>query len=153
MNRAKQAHCPEPLRAELLWRDTELAPAGAGYPGRPPRRRRKQSRSPTAQLGKPYQWGATGPVSYDCSWLMQAAWASARSPYPRDTYSQVAGLPSVPLSALQPGDLVFFDGDGHAAMYVGSGMIIDAPRTGLTVKRSACRHPGTPRPFDSAARP
>ena len=74
-----------------------------------------------AQLGKPYVWGATGPGSYDCSGLMQAAWASAGVSIPRDTYSQVAGLPSVPLSALQPGDLVFFDGDGHVAMYVGGG--------------------------------
>ena len=88
-----------------------------------------------AQLGKPYVWGATGPGSYDCSGLMMAAWAAAGVTIPRDTYSQVAGLPSVPLSSLQPGDLVFFDGDGHVAMHVGGGMIIDAPRTGLTVEK------------------
>jgi cell wall-associated NlpC family hydrolase len=106
-----------------------------------------------AQLGKPYQWGATGPGSYDCSGLMQAAWASAGVSIPRDTYSQVAGLPSVPLSALQPGDLVFFDGDGHVAMYVGGGMIIDAPRTGLTVEKVSLSSSWYSSTVDSAARP
>ena len=106
-----------------------------------------------AQLGKPYQWGATGPGSYDCSGLMQAAWASAGVSIPRDTYSQVAGLPSVPLSALQPGDLVFFDGDGHVAMYVGGGMTIDAPRTGLTVEKVSLSSSWYSSTVDSAARP
>ena len=106
-----------------------------------------------AQLGKPYVWGATGPGSYDCSGLMMAAWAAAGVTIPRDTYSQVAGLPSVPLSALQPGDLVFFDGDGHVAMYVGGGMIIDAPRTGLTVEKVSLSSSWYSTTVDSAARP
>lgn len=106
-----------------------------------------------AQLGKPYVWGATGPGSYDCSGLMQAAWASAGVSIPRDTYSQVAGLPSVPLSSLRPGDLVFFDGDGHVAMYVGAGMIIDAPRTGLTVEKVSLSSSWYSSTVDSAARP
>src|SRR6202044_1438284 len=87
-----------------------------------------------AQLGKPYVWGATGPDSYDCSGLVQAAWAAAGVGIPRDTYSQVAGLPAIPLSSLQPGDLVFFDGDGHVAMYVGNNMLIDAPQPGQNVE-------------------
>lgn len=106
-----------------------------------------------AQLGKPYVWGATGPGSYDCSGLMQAAWASAGVAIPRDTYSQVAGLPSVPLSSLRPGDLVFFDGDGHVAMYVGGGMIIDAPRTGLTVEKVPLNSSWYSSTVNSAARP
>ncbi len=106
-----------------------------------------------AQLGKPYVWGATGPGSYDCSGLMMAAWAAAGVTIPRDTYSQVAGLPSVPLSALQPGDLVFFDGDGHVAMYVGGGMIIDAPRTGLTVEKVSLSSSWYSTAVNSAARP
>ena len=106
-----------------------------------------------AQLGKPYVWGATGPGSYDCSGLMMAAWAAAGVTIPRDTYSQVAGLPSVPLSSLQPGDLVFFDGDGHVAMYVGGGMIIDAPRTGLTVEKVSLSSSWYSSSVDSAARP
>jgi cell wall-associated NlpC family hydrolase len=52
-----------------------------------------------AQLGKPYVYGATGPSSYDCSGLVQAAWASAGVSIPRDTYSQWASLPHVPMSS------------------------------------------------------
>ncbi len=87
-----------------------------------------------AQLGKPYQWGATGPNSYDCSGLAQAAWAAAGVSIPRTTYDQWAALPHVPLSAIEPGDLLYFEGIGHVAMYVGNGNAIDAPETGLDVR-------------------
>jgi cell wall-associated NlpC family hydrolase len=88
-----------------------------------------------AQLGKPYQWGATGPGSYDCSGLAQAAWAAAGVSIPRTTYEQWAALPHIPTSALQPGDLLYFDGIGHVAIYVGNGDIIDAPQTGSDVQK------------------
>jgi cell wall-associated NlpC family hydrolase len=88
-----------------------------------------------AQLGKPYQWGATGPGAYDCSGLVQAAWSAAGVSIPRTTYDQWASLPHVSTSALEPGDLMFFDGIGHVAMYVGGGYMIDAPRTGLNVQK------------------
>ena len=88
-----------------------------------------------AQLGKPYQWGATGPGSYDCSGLVQAAWAAAGVSIPRTTYAQWAALPHISTSALEPGDLLYFDGIGHVAMYVGGGYIIDAPQTGLNVQK------------------
>ncbi len=88
-----------------------------------------------AQLGKPYQWGATGPGSYDCSGLVQAAWGAAGVAIPRTTYEQWAALPHISTSALEPGDLVYFDGIGHVAMYVGGGSIIDAPQTGSNVQK------------------
>jgi peptidoglycan DL-endopeptidase CwlO len=88
-----------------------------------------------AQLGKPYQWGATGPDSFDCSGLAQAAWAAAGVSIPRDTYEQWAALPHIASSAIQPGDLLYYDGVGHVAMYVGDGYIIDAPQTGLDVEK------------------
>jgi peptidoglycan DL-endopeptidase CwlO len=88
-----------------------------------------------AQLGKPYQWGATGPGSYDCSGLAQAAWAAAGVSIPRDTYEQWAALPHIAASAIQPGDLLYYDGIGHVAIYVGDGYIIDAPQTGLDVEK------------------
>jgi peptidoglycan DL-endopeptidase CwlO len=87
------------------------------------------------QLGKPYLWGGTGPGSYDCSGLVEAAWASAGIAIPRTTYDQWATLPHVPLSNLQPGDLLFFDGIGHVSIYVGGNMFIDAPRTGEFVQK------------------
>jgi cell wall-associated NlpC family hydrolase len=88
-----------------------------------------------AQLGKPYQWGATGPYSYDCSGLVQAAWAAAGVSIPRDTYEQWAALQHIPVSAIQPGDLLYYDGIGHVTMYVGNGYMIDAPQTGMDVQK------------------
>jgi cell wall-associated NlpC family hydrolase len=88
-----------------------------------------------AQIGKPYQWGATGPGSYDCSGLVMAAWAYAGVTIPRDTYEQWAGLPHIPVSQMQPGDLIIYDGEGHVGMFVGDGYIIDAPHTGADVER------------------
>src|SRR6185437_5058590 len=60
------------------------------------------------QLGKPYLWGGTGPGSFDCSGLMQAAWNYAGVSIQRDTYAQWASLPHVSKDSLQPGDIVFF---------------------------------------------
>jgi cell wall-associated NlpC family hydrolase len=88
-----------------------------------------------SKLGDPYVYGATGPSSFDCSGLVQAAWASAGVSIPRTTYEQVAALPAVSTSDLQPGDLLFFAGDSHVGMYVGGGMLIDAPQTGEDVEK------------------
>jgi peptidoglycan DL-endopeptidase CwlO len=88
-----------------------------------------------AQLGKPYEWGATGPSSFDCSGLAQAAWASVGVAIPRTTYEQWAALPHISTSALEPGDLLYFDGIGHVAVYVGDNQIIDAPQTGSDVEK------------------
>jgi peptidoglycan DL-endopeptidase CwlO len=104
-----------------------------------------------AQLGKPYQWGATGPGAYDCSGLVQAAWAAAGVSIPRVTYDQWAALPHISASSLQPGDLLYYEGEGHVAMYVGGGYIIDAPRTGLTVEKVPMT--GWYANFDGAVRP
>jgi cell wall-associated NlpC family hydrolase len=106
-----------------------------------------------AQLGKPYVWGATGPGSYDCSGLVQAAWASAGVSIPRVTYDQWAALPHISESALQPGDLLYYDGQGHVSMYVGDGYIIDAPRTGLTVQKIPMNTDWYAQTFEGAVRP
>jgi peptidoglycan DL-endopeptidase CwlO len=90
-----------------------------------------------AQLGCPYVYGGTGPCQrgFDCSGLAQAAWAAAGVQIPRDSYSQWAALPHVPLSSIQPGDLLIYNGEGHVAIYVGGGYIIDAPQTGMNVQK------------------
>jgi peptidoglycan DL-endopeptidase CwlO len=90
-----------------------------------------------AQLGCPYVYGGTGPCQrgYDCSGLAQAAWAAAGVQIPRDSYSQWASLPHVPLSSIEPGDLLVYNGEGHVAIYVGGGYIIDAPQTGMNVQK------------------
>jgi cell wall-associated NlpC family hydrolase len=106
-----------------------------------------------AQLGKPYEWGATGPDAYDCSGLVQAAWAAAGVSIPRTTYEQWAALPHVPMSAIQPGDLIFFDAEGHVAIYVGSNMIIDAPQPGESVEKISLSSSWYAANLDGAARP
>ncbi|MFI0722748.1 NlpC/P60 family protein [Streptomyces sp. NPDC021224] len=90
-----------------------------------------------AQLGKPYVWGAVGPDSYDCSGLTSQAWGHAGVPIPRTAEEQWAKLPRVPLSLLRPGDLVvYFPKATHVALYIGNGLVVQAPHTGSYVKIS-----------------
>jgi cell wall-associated NlpC family hydrolase len=87
-----------------------------------------------AQLGKPYVWGAQGPGSFDCSGLTSQAWSHAGTTIPRTAEEQWARLPHVPLSLLRPGDLVvYFPGATHVALYIGDGLVIQAPHTGAVV--------------------
>lgn len=92
-----------------------------------------------SQLGKPYEWGATGPDAYDCSGLVYAAWQAAGVTLPRDTSGEWADLPHIPMSDLEPGDLIEYNGESHVAMYVGvvggTPYIIDAPHTDADVER------------------
>jgi cell wall-associated NlpC family hydrolase len=106
-------------------------------------------------IGCPYVWGATGPCSagYDCSGLVMAAWASAGVTIPRDTYEQWAALPHISSSSLQPGDLLYYSGIGHVAMYVGNGKMIDAPVPGENVELIDVNTSWYVQNFDGAARP
>jgi peptidoglycan DL-endopeptidase CwlO len=107
------------------------------------------------QLGCQYVYGATGPCSagFDCSGLMMSAWASAGVTIPRDTYSQWAALPHISLNDLQPGDLLYYNGIGHVAMFVGNGMIIDAPAPGQVVRELPMNTDWYSSTLDGAARP
>lgn len=96
-----------------------------------------------AQIGKPYVWGATGPGSYDCSGLTQAAWKAAGVTLPRTTYDQVNAGTTVPVSEAQPGDLVFFYADvTHVGIYIGNGMMIHAPKPGTYVREESIFYDG-----------
>jgi cell wall-associated NlpC family hydrolase len=91
-----------------------------------------------AQIGEPYQWGAAGPSSWDCSGLTMMAWAQAGVPLSHFTGFQWGETSRVPLSQLQPGDLVFFGADGpsshHVGLYVGNNTMINAPHEGASVR-------------------
>ncbi|BFO22674.1 hypothetical protein SHKM778_90620 [Streptomyces sp. KM77-8] len=88
----------------------------------------------TAQIGKPYQWGAEGPKTYDCSGLTSQAWISAGRGIPRTSQEQWKRLKHVAVEDMRPGDLViYFDDASHVGMYVGDGTIVHAPRPGRTV--------------------
>ncbi|MET8074300.1 NlpC/P60 family protein [Streptomyces sp. NPDC005271] len=103
-----------------------------------------------AQVGKPYVWGATGPNSFDCSGLTQAAWKTAGVSLPRTTWDQVKASTRVSTSDLQPGDLVFFYDDiSHVGLYIGNGMMIHAPKPGDVVKKA----PITEMPIYGSVRP
>jgi cell wall-associated NlpC family hydrolase len=107
------------------------------------------------QLGCQYLWGGTGPCQpgFDCSGLVQAAWSFAGVSIPRTTYNQYPALPHIPKSDLQPGDLVFFNGFGHVGIYVGGGMMIDAPRTGEVIRLLPLDTDWYAQNYSGAARP
>lgn len=101
-------------------------------------------------IGKPYVWGATGPGSFDCSGLTQAAWGAAGVSLPRTTYTQINAGQRVSRDGLAPGDLVFFySGITHVGLYIGDGKMIHAPHPGATVRVA----PIDSMPWAGAARP
>ncbi|MFC9623872.1 NlpC/P60 family protein [Streptomyces sp. NPDC056930] len=86
-------------------------------------------------LGRPYIWGANGPAGFDCSGLMQWAYARAGVSLPRTSQAQRYAGRMVPLSEARPGDLVAYRADaGHIGMYVGNGQVIHAPYPGAPVR-------------------
>jgi NlpC/P60 family len=95
-----------------------------------------------AQVGRPYVWGATGPDSYDCSGLTWRSYSAAGIALPRVSADQHAlGGTPVTIAALLPGDLVFFATASwdpgavhHVGMYVGRGLMVDAPHPGAYVR-------------------
>ncbi len=116
-----------------------------------------------AQLGKPYCWGGQGPTCFDCSGLVFAAYAAAGIHIARTTYQWQQDGPQVPLSRLQPGDLLFSAGSdgtptnpGHVVMYLGHGQVIQAPQTGEDVQIDPIDLPtivAATRPSGLSARP
>ncbi len=88
----------------------------------------------TAQIGKPYVWGAEGPDSYDCSGLTSKAWAAAGRGIPRTSQEQWKQLPHVDIKNMRPGDLIIYHADAsHVGIYLGAGTIVHAPRPGRDV--------------------
>jgi cell wall-associated NlpC family hydrolase len=94
-----------------------------------------------SRLGVPYVWGATGPNSFDCSGLVQWAFAKAGIYMPRVSQQQWLAGPHVAYEDALPGDLLFWHYDptdraniDHVAIYAGDGMMIVAPKTGDVVK-------------------
>ncbi|MEV4041910.1 NlpC/P60 family protein [Streptomyces sp. NPDC049744] len=97
-------------------------------------RGRKAVEYATAQIGKPYQWGAEGPKSYDCSGLTSQAWVSAGQTIPRTSQQQWKQLKRVDVEDMRPGDLIiYFDDASHVGMYVGDGSVVHAPRPGRSI--------------------
>lgn len=87
------------------------------------------------QLGKPYEWGAAGPDSFDCSGLTQWAWRAGGVSLPHYSGAQYSSTTHISLSQIQPGDLIFYESpEQHVALYIGGGQIIHAPHSGSVVQ-------------------
>jgi peptidoglycan DL-endopeptidase CwlO len=93
------------------------------------------------QLGKPYQWGATGPDAFDCSGLVMMAYRAAGIDIARTSQEQWATETRIPASQVEPGDLVFFVGadgtptsPGHVGLVIGNGEMIEAYATGYPIR-------------------
>jgi len=98
-------------------------------------------RAAESRRGLPYSWGAAGPAAFDCSGLVQWAFAQAGVSMPRVAADQARAGPAVPVSQLQSGDLLFYHTDptdpgyiSHVAIYLGNGWMIQAPQPGMDVQ-------------------
>lgn len=117
-------------------------PKGYRIPPGTPAPASKAIRYAIKQLGKPYIWGGTGPRGFDCSGLVMMAYRAGGISLPRTTYAQVgAGTPVYSVGQLRAGDLIFTAGadgtpsdPGHVGLYLGSGLVLEAPQTGESVK-------------------
>ncbi len=94
-----------------------------------------------SRIGLPYVWGAAGPRAFDCSGLVQWSLAQAGVVMPRVAADQARTGPQVPVRNLQPGDLLFYHTDptaptyiSHVAIYLGNGLMIQAPQPGMNVQ-------------------
>jgi cell wall-associated NlpC family hydrolase len=99
-----------------------------------------------SQEGVPYVWGGESPKGsaspgFDCSGLTAWSWGQVGTSLPHYSGAQMADSTPVPVSDLQPGDLLFYGpgGSEHVAMYVGPGTMIEAPYTGAVVWVTALR--------------
>jgi cell wall-associated NlpC family hydrolase len=98
-----------------------------------------------AQRGKPYIWAAAGPNAFDCSGLTAYAWAAAGVYLPHNAEAQYNSEAKVALGDLEPGDLVYYYRPiSHVAMYIGNGMVVEAPTSGEVVKVVSTYAPGQP---------
>jgi len=139
--RTQSAPLPAPAPAPAARPQTQAPPADVAPAG--------SSKGAVAvaeakrQLGKPYQWGGSGPDSFDCSGLTAWAWRAAGVRLSHSAYTQWFETTRVPVDQVQPGDLLFFgpdvEGIHHNAIYAGNGEMVEASQTGVPVRMRGWR--------------
>ncbi|MEZ5213121.1 MULTISPECIES: C40 family peptidase [unclassified Gordonia (in: high G+C Gram-positive bacteria)] len=110
---------------------------GGGLLNSQPVRAQKALRAAESKIGSPYVYGAAGPNAFDCSGLVYWSYKQAGKTIPRDSYGQLGGGQRVSsLADAKPGDVLIFNGGGHAGIYAGHGQFIHASTEGVPVKRA-----------------
>jgi peptidoglycan DL-endopeptidase CwlO len=127
---------PQPLVPELA----SVATSGQvsiGFPSAPPSRYGGVVGIAMQYLGIPYVYGGSTPAGFDCSGFIMYVFAQVGVSLPHNAAAQYGYGTPVDRSQLQAGDLVFFNGLGHAGIYIGGGSFIHSPHTGDVVKISS----------------
>lgn len=109
---------------------------GSGLLNSQPVRAQKALRAAESKIGSPYSYGAAGPNAFDCSGLVYWSYKQAGKTIPRDSYGQLNGGQHVnSLAEARPGDVLIFNGGGHAGIYAGNGQFVHSSTYGVPVKR------------------
>lgn len=120
---------------ERASRDAARPAAGFPSPDSLSPRAAAAVRAARGAVGKPYVWGQNGPHGFDCSGLIQWAYAQAGTSLPRTSQAQAGAGRAVPLDQARPGDIVVYRSDAsHVGMYVGDGQVVHSPYPGAAVR-------------------
>jgi len=127
----RQRRVTEREAVKARWRDG----SAIGYFPPPSAAAGRALAAARSQLGKPYSYGGAGPDSYDCSGLTMYAWGAAGRGLPHSAAAQYDVTAHIPISALVPGDLVFYGSyPHHVGIYVGGGEMINSLHPGAGVE-------------------
>ncbi len=88
-----------------------------------------------SKIGAPYVWGAAGPSAFDCSGLVYWAYKQVGKSLPRTSYGMLGGGTPVSRGMLLPGDVIIYNGGGHAGIYVGNGQVVHSSTEGVPVSQ------------------
>lgn len=120
--------------------ELKQGPKQGGILNAQPTRAQKALRAAESKIGSPYSYGAAGPNAFDCSGLVHWSYKQAGKTIPRDSYGQLGGGQRVAsLAAAKPGDVLIFNGGGHAGIYAGNGQFVHSSTYGVPVKRDSVK--------------